>query len=100
VKTHWVTKRIAAFVVVTALVMAFVVHASHGHDAHAHASQLHATCVVCQFTAPVATQSAPVEPTAEADPTSHLSHADRDHAIPPARVDVDLSRAPPAFLAS
>ena len=33
-------------------------------------------------------------------PICHLSIADRDHAIPPARVDVDLCRAPPALLAS
>jgi hypothetical protein len=33
-------------------------------------------------------------------PVCHLSIADRDHAIPPARVEVDLSRAPPSLLAS
>lgn len=99
VKSCWVTKRVAAIVVAAALVTAFVVHSAHEHDATAHASQLHATCVVCQFAAPVATQPAPVQPTTNAAPTCHLSIADRDHAIPPARVEIDLSRAPPTILA-
>lgn len=100
VKTHWVTKRLAAFVVATALVMALLAHSAHEHDGAAHASQLHATCVVCQFGAPLATQPAPVQAALDAAPTCHLSIADRDHATPPARVDVDLSRAPPPLLAS
>lgn len=86
--------------VATALVMALVVHSAHEHEGAAHASQLHATCVVCQVGAPVATEPAPLPTAIDAAPACHLSLADRDHAIPPARVDVDLSRAPPALLAS
>jgi hypothetical protein len=100
VKIRWVSKHAAALVVVTALVMALVVHSAHGHETNAHASQLHATCVVCQFGSPVVAQPAPVQPQVDETPTCHLSIADRDHAIPPTRVEVDLSRAPPAFLAS
>ncbi len=91
--------RVAAVLVAVALVAAMVGHASHGHEAGAGASQLHATCVVCQVGTPVATAPAAVYIATDA-PICHLSIADRDHAIPPARVDVDLSRAPPAFLAS
>jgi hypothetical protein len=99
VKSNLRTSRVVAFFVAAALVVAFVAHASHGHDG-AQAAQLHATCVVCQLGSPVAAQPAPAVVAAEAAPICHLSIADRDHAIPSPRVAVDLSRAPPAFLAS
>ncbi len=91
--------RVAILLAALALIAAPVLHASHGHDSDAHGSQWHATCVVCQLGAPVAAQPAALHVEADA-PVCHLSIADRDHAIPPARVDVDLSRAPPALLAS
>lgn len=95
-RSRWA--RTAALFVAVALVAAMVVHASHGHEAGASASQMHATCVVCQLGAPVATQPVAVHIATDA-PVCHLSIADRDHAIPPARVDVDLSRAPPTSFA-
>ena len=91
--------RVATVLVAVALVAAMVVHASHGHEAGAGASQLHATCVVCQVGTPVATEPVTTDVATDA-PICHLSIADRDHAIPPARVDVDLSRAPPVLFAS
>lgn len=93
-------KRMAALLIAVALITALVVHGAHGHDEGQHASQLHATCVVCQLGAPVATQPGAVCAVVDVAPVCHLSIADRDHAIPPARVDVDLSRAPPSILAS
>jgi hypothetical protein len=90
--------RLAALSAALLLVVAFVVHAAHSHDDGLQAS-LHATCVVCQLHAPCAAP-APVAVSEEPTPTCHLSISDRDHAIPPARVDVDFSRAPPALIAS
>ncbi|HEU4929532.1 MAG TPA: hypothetical protein VFU38_06845 [Candidatus Krumholzibacteria bacterium] len=82
--------------VALALVAALTVHACHAHDA----SQLHATCVVCSLGAPSAVQAVAIGAEAEAAPLCFLSIEDRDHAMPPARVDVDLSRAPPVVLVS
>jgi hypothetical protein len=90
--------RVTAVVLAAALIAALVIHASHGHDG-AETSQLHATCVVCQVGSPVGTQPVAANAPADATPICHLSLADRDHAIPPARVEVDLSRAPPSLLA-
>jgi hypothetical protein len=99
VKRHFRTSRVGSLIVALTLVSALVVHAAHSHDATPTASQLHATCVVCQLGAPVAAQPAVVNASTHADPVCHLSIADRDQAIPPARVAVDLSRAPPASFA-
>ncbi len=99
VKRYVRMSRVGSFIVALTLVTALVVHAAHSHDATPSASQLHATCVVCQLGAPVAAQPAVVDASTLADPVCHLSMADRDQAIPPARVAVDLSRAPPASFA-
>ena len=100
VKRDSAIRRVAACFLATALTVALVIHAAHGHDAAPNASQLHATCVVCQLGSPVGIQSLTVSVTAESAPLCQLSIADRDHAIPPARVEVDLSRAPPSLLAN
>jgi hypothetical protein len=100
VKRSLAIGRAAALLLAVSLIAALVVHASHGHDDSLSASQLHATCVVCQVGPPIAAQPTAIHVTADDAPICHLSIADRDHAIPPARVDVDLSRAPPSFLAS
>ncbi|HXV13155.1 MAG TPA: hypothetical protein VEC56_03020 [Candidatus Krumholzibacteria bacterium] len=88
-------KRVAALFLAAALVAAVVIHGAHGHDEDQHASRLHATCVVCQLGSPVATQPVALPAVVDASPVCQLSIADRDRAIPPARVEVDLSRAPP-----
>jgi hypothetical protein len=85
--------------VALALVTALTVHACHAHDT-ALASQLHATCVVCSLGAPAAVQAVVFCADAQAAPLCFLSIEDRDHAMPPARVDGDLSRAPPSLLVS
>lgn len=101
VKPCYRTTRVAAFFVAALLMSGAMVHASHGHeDATEHASQFHATCVVCQLGSPVAATPVAVHAAIDDAPICHLSIADRDHATPPARVDIDLSRAPPAPLAS
>jgi hypothetical protein len=99
VKRSFALSRVTAFLLAVSLIAALVVHASHGHDASPTASQLHATCVVCQVGSPIATQPVAVNAVSDAAPVCQLSIADRDHAIPPARVDVDLSRAPPISVA-
>ncbi len=81
------------------LTLTLGLYTAHSHDAAPGSSQLHATCVACQLGAPVAAQPAAVDATAYAAPICHLSIADRDQAIPPARVAVDLSRAPPVSVA-
>ena len=88
--------RAAVLFVALALVAALTVHACHAHDGTL-SSQFHATCVVCSLGAPTAVQAIAITTQAEAAPLCFLSIEDRDHAMPPARVDVDLSRAPPSF---
>jgi hypothetical protein len=88
--------RAAVLFVALALVAALTVHACHGHEGAQASSQFHATCVVCSLGAPTAVQAVAFC-AAEAAPLCFLSIEDRDHAMPPARVDVDLSRAPPSF---
>lgn len=99
VKLYFGIRRVGALIVALTLVSALIVHAAHSHDATPSASQLHATCVVCQLGSPVATQAAVIDASTHQAPVCQLSIADRDQAIPPARVAVDLSRAPPAFFA-
>lgn len=85
--------------VALALVTALTVHACHAHEGTHVSSQFHATCVVCSLGSPTAVQAVAFC-AAETAPLCFLSIEDRDHAMPPARVDVDLSRAPPASLVS
>jgi len=82
--------------VALALVAALTVHACHAHEGAQASSQFHATCVVCSLGAPTAVQAVAFC-AVETAPICFLSIQDRDHAMPPARVNVDLSRAPPSF---
>ena len=91
--------RAAVLFVALALVAALTVHACHAHDG-ALSSHFHATCVACSLGAPTAVQAVAICTHAEAAPLCFLSIEDRDHAMPPARADVDLSRAPPVSLVS